>query len=215
MSDKSRQTNLTSWRKKYNIPTNKFLIQKTLQYITSKNWYTNSNKAIKDKFGDNTDLFINILASTSQRNSVGFNVKVATKTLIYHKNNIPIKFKFGIASKQIEKNIDRCFNNEPLGGQKINAFAKALKGDLNSIVIDTWIMHVFNLRRKSPTSCDIRQIKTIINKISKEIELRPAEIQACLWSYAKLELNDSAFKEDNDFSYYLKNMHPDRYIEEM
>lgn len=200
------QTTLKDWRKKYNIPTNKFLKQKVLLYIKSKDWYTNSTRVIREKFGNDSELFINLLASTSQRNSVSFNVKIAIKTLIYHKNNIPIDFKFGIASKQIKKNVDKCFKGDKLGGQKINAFANALKGDLNSIVIDTWMMHVFNLYRKVPTGCDLRNMKKIINKLSLELNLKPAEIQACLWSYAKIELNDSIFKEDNDFSFYLNKI---------
>jgi hypothetical protein len=74
-------------------------------------------------------------------------------------------------------------------------------------------MRVFNLKRRAPTKCDIRQIKTIINKIATELNLYPAEVQACLWSYAKTELNKTNFKEDKDFSFYLKETHPKMYME--
>lgn len=194
---------LTTWRKKYNIPTNKKLKDKALSYQQSKSWYDNSYQRLKICYGQNTELFINLLAVTSPRNSVKRNLALADKALTYYLQGKTIDFSFGLASKQIENNVNKVLQNKSFGGQKVNAFAKALLGDKKQIVIDSWMMKAFNLKRIAPNTNDIKHIKTIINKIAAETNLEPAEVQACLWSYAKNELNDSPFKEDNDFSYYL------------
>ena len=86
----------------------------------------------------------------------------------------------------------------------MNAFIKALSGDLNQVVIDSWMLKAFNIKRQSPLPNDTKHIKTIIKKIAIETNLKPSEAQACLWCYAKTELNDSPFKEDNDFGYYMQ-----------
>lgn len=203
---------LSKWRKKYNVPTNKKLIDKTLFYKDNKDWYTNSLKAIKHKYGVHTNRFIKLLGVTSPRNTVKRNLFLANKTLKYAILNKEVNFSYGIANKQIKNNVDKVLNNKSFGGIKVNAFVKALIGDLNQVVIDTWILKAFNIGASSPRPNDIVHIKTIIDKVSKETNLKPSEVQACLWCYAKTELNDSPFKESNDFSYYLQQTKLNDYI---
>ena len=195
---------LSKWRKKYNVPTNKKLTDKTLLYRQNKDWYISSNKAIRDKYGKQTDLFIKLLGVTSPRNTVKRNLYLADKTLNYFISDKLIDFSYGIANKQIKKNIDKVLSDKPFGGIKVNAFVKALNGDLSQVVIDSWMLKAFNIGAQSPRPNDLIHIKTIVNKIVIETNLQPSEVQACLWCYAKAELNDSPFKEDNDFSYYMK-----------
>jgi len=196
--------NLSEWRHKYNVPTNKKLIEKTLLYIDNRNWYTNSLKAITNKYGVHTDKFIKLLGVTSPRNTVKHNLLLADKTLKYSILNKDIDFSYGIANKQIRRNVDKVLNNRVIGGQKVNAFIKALSGDLKQIVIDSWVLKVFNINRQAPLKNDITHIKTVIDKIAIITKLEPSQVQACLWCYAKTELNDSPFKEDNDFSFYMQ-----------
>jgi len=195
---------LSEWRNKYNVPTNKKLIEKTLFYKENKDWYSNSLKAIKGKYGIHTNRFIKLLGVTSPRNTVKRNLFLANKTLNYSILDKDIDFSYGIANKQILNNVTKVLNDKPFGGVKVNAFVEALAGDLNQVVIDSWILKAFNIGAQSPRPNDLIHIKTIINKIAIETELKPSEVQACLWCYAKAELNDSPFKEDNDFSYYMQ-----------
>ena len=204
--------NLTHWRKKNNTTTNKVLITKTLEYIHNKDWYTKSLKAIQNKYGVHTDIFIDMLAVISPRNTVKRNLLLADKTLKYSILNKEIDFSYGIANKQILNNVNRVLNNKRYSGQKVNKFAAALKGDLSKVVIDSWMLKAFNVNRQSPTKNDIEHITKIISKLSKELDLLPAEIQSCLWCYAKTELNDSPFKEDNDFSFYMQQSRLNDYI---
>ena len=204
--------NLTHWRQKNNTPTNKLLTDKVLEYIYNKDWYTKSLKAIQNKYGVHTDTFIDMLAVISPRTTVKRNLLLADKTLKYSILNKEIDFSYGIANKQIRNNVDKVLNKKPYGGQKVNKFAAALKGNLNKVVIDSWMLKAFNVNRQSPTKNDIEHITRIIDKLSKELDLLPAEVQACLWCYAKTELNDSPFKEDNDFSFYIRQSRLNDYI---
>jgi len=203
---------LSEWRNKYNVPTNKKLIEKTLFYRQNKDWYTKSLKAIQNKYGIHTDKFIKFLGVTSPRNTVKHNLFLADKTLKYSILNKPIDFSYGIANKQIKVNVDKVLNNKPFGGVKVNAFVKALLGDLNQVVIDSWMLKAFNIHAQAPRPNDLKHIKTIIKKIALETNLKPSEVQACLWCYAKAELNDSPFKENNDFSYYMQQTKLNDYI---
>lgn len=195
---------MTTWRNRYNVPTNKYLKDRTKYYIGQKDWYRQSYQAIKNKYGPYTDLFIKLLAATSPRNTVKRNLFLANKTLKYIIDNKTIDFSYGIANKAILNNVNRIIADKPINGPKVRAFSKALSGELDQVVIDSWMLKAFNIKRASPTPNDRVHIKTIINKLSDQMDLEPSEIQACLWSYAKNELNDSPFKEDNDFSYYMK-----------
>ena len=203
---------LSEWRNKYNVPTNKKLIEKTLFYKANKDWYNNSLKAIKCKYGIHTNKFIKLLGVTSPRNTVKRNLYLADKTLKYDILDKDIDFSYGIANKQIKNNVDKVLTNKSFGGIKVNAFVKALQGDLNQCVIDSWMLKAFNIGAQSPRPNDLKHIKTIINKIAIQTNLKPSEVQACLWCYAKAELNDSPFKEDNDFSYYMQQTKLNDYI---
>lgn len=66
------------------------------------------------------------------------------------------------------------------------------------------MLKAFNLKRKTPTKNDIIHINTIIKTIASRLNLKTYEVQACLWSFAKIELNNTSFKAYKDFSYYLK-----------
>lgn len=195
---------LSEWRNKYNVPTNKLLKDKVLYYEENKDWYTNSLKAIKNKHGIHTDKFIKLLGVTSPRNTVKHNLFLASKTLKYSILDKQIDFSYGIANKQIKNNVDKVLSDKPFGGVKVNAFVKALTGDLSQVVIDSWMLKAFNIHAQSPRPNDLIHIKTIITKLATQTNLKPSEVQACLWCYAKAELNDSPFKEDNDFAYYMQ-----------
>jgi hypothetical protein len=203
---------LSEWRQKYNVPTNKKLIEKTLFYKDNKDWYSNSLAAIKHKYGIHTNRFIKLLGVTSPRNTVKRNLFLADKTLKYAILNKDIDFSYGIANKQVLNNVTKVLNNKPFGGVKVNAFVEALTGDLNQVVIDSWMLKAFNIHAQSPRPNDLIHIKTIINKIATETNLKPSEVQACLWCYVKAELNDSPFKEDNDFSFYMQQKQLNDYI---
>jgi len=195
---------IKAWRHKNNIPSIELLTLKTKQYINNKDWYKNSNKLIKKRFKE-YNLFIDILSITSPRTSVKRNCTNAIETYNQVLNNQKLTVQYGLTHANTKRNIDLMLKSNKFKGQKVNSFSNALKlKDNNNIVIDTWMLKAFNLKRKSPLKNDIEHINTTVKTIAKKLNLKPYEVQACLWVYAKSELNNTTVKESYDFSYYLK-----------
>lgn len=202
-----RQKTIETWVKENNVPDIDYLTDKALNYDNNKDWYINSKLAIEKVFKDRTKLFIDILAATSQQNTVEQNFKYAIdafKRVISGQSLI--EQKYGIADHIIKKNIAYARYNWELSGPKISAFARALNGDKNSIVIDTWMLKVFNIKRHAPTKCDRKFISEYIEKIADKIGWANCEVQAALWAYGKVELSDKDYYKDySDYSKYLEN----------
>lgn len=199
------KVDLELWQQENNVPSINLLKEKVKQFKYAMDWYHKSGSYIREIFGSESDLFIDLLAITSQRNSVKNNVICALHAFYSIRHNRPLIKKYGIADKWIKRNINMLLNNKDYSGFKITAFAEALKGNLDSIVLDVWMMKAFNINRQSPTERDRKYISYIIKKLSKKLHMKPAEIQACVWTYAKNELNNTNFGESYDFSYYLKD----------
>jgi len=141
---------------------------------------------------------------TSPLTNVKLNLINTIKTvdnIKYKRTNTII---YGLANKFIKKNLDKYTRIKKFNGIKINNFANSLRLKDGSVTIDTWILKAFNLKRRSPTKYDIKYITKIIKNISDKLGLKTYEVQACLWVYAKTEINGTRFKESHDFSYYLK-----------
>ena len=181
-----------------------FLLDKILKYADNKNWYQNSNKIVKQYYPKDYNLFIDILAITSPLT----NVKLNLLNTIITVDNIKYKRKnnivYGLANKWIKNNLDKYGKTKRFSGIKINNFAKSLRLIDGSVCIDTWMLKAFNLKRDVPTKYDIKYITRIVKNIADKLDMRTYEVQACLWVYAKTELNGTKFKESYDFSYYLK-----------
>ena len=197
--------NLKDWSNKNNIPSTDFLLDKTLKYIDNKDWYLNSNKLIKDFYPKDYNLFIDILSITSPLTNVKLNLTNTIKTvdnIKYKRTNTII---YGLANKSIRTNLDKYNKIKKFSGVKINNFANSLHLKDGSVCIDTWVLKAFNLKRRAPTKYDIKYITRIIKNISDKLDMKTYEVQACLWVYAKTEINGTRFKESHDFSYYLKS----------
>ncbi len=194
---------LTRWARRYKPPSLKFLADRVQEYYRASNWYRQSYHTIKTYLED-PELFIKLLAATSQRNSVKANTAAALDAYRCIQTNTPITKKYGIADKLIKENISRIKQGAPLKGPKIKSFAAALNGDSDKIVIDVWMLRAFNIKRQAPTPLDRYCIQERITQLSNKLNMAPRDVQACLWTWAKTELNNTSFKESYDFSYYLK-----------
>jgi len=183
-----------------------YLTDKVIQYKDNKNWYRDSNKVIKDMFGNDYKDFIYLLAVTSPRNSVNINTLFAIRAYTCIKQNKPHLIKYGICHKTIYGNIKRVSRHDykHVTGIKVRAFIDSLLLKDGSICIDIWMRKVYNIKHVTLSKRDISRITKSINTIAKRLNMYTYEVQACLWSYAKSELNNTQFKEYKDFTYYLK-----------
>ena len=197
--------NLKNWSNKNKTPTVNFLIDKTLKYNSFKDWYLNSNKIVKQYYPKDFNLFIDILSITSPLTNVKLNLINTIKTVDIIKYKRINTIIYGLANKAIRTNLKKYEQTGKFGGVKINNFSGSLRLKDGNVCIDTWILKAFNLKRRAPTKYDVRYITEIIKSISDKLDMKTYEVQACLWVYAKTEINGTRFKESHDFSYYLKS----------
>lgn len=71
---------------------------------------------------------------------------------------------------------------DALKGPKIHAFARAIAGDDEAIVIDVWMMRAAGFdARDAPTTVQYREISSAIRSLATEWRLSPRTMQALLW----------------------------------
>lgn len=196
--------NLKTWANKNKVPTVEYLTSKALKYIEGKDWYLNSNKIIKEYYPKDFNLFIDILSITSPLTNVKLNLTNTIKTVDIIKYKRTNNIIYGLANKGIRTNLAKYNKTGLFGGVKINNFSGSLRLKNGHVCIDTWVLKAFNIKHRSPTKYDIQHITSIVKDISDRLGLKTYEVQACLWIYAKTEINGTRFKESHDFSYYLK-----------
>jgi len=68
-----------------------------------------------------------------------------------------------------------------LNGPKTNAFARAIAGDENAVVIDVWMLRAIGIEKKSPTQSQYKEIAQDVTKVSIELGLTPRTTQALIW----------------------------------
>jgi thermostable 8-oxoguanine DNA glycosylase len=68
-----------------------------------------------------------------------------------------------------------------LKGMKTNAFAKAIAGDENAVVIDVWMLRAVGIEKKSPTPKQYKELADAVTKVSAQLNLTPRTTQALIW----------------------------------
>lgn len=142
-------------------------------------WYTESKRTIEQIFGEGADLFIDLLAATSPRKQVRANWNLAKRLYYAHINGRELPTKGIMPAHQ--GNIDRAFKGESLSGNKVAAFAANLKGDLNRVTIDVWVLRYFKIEKMSLTNKQYFALEKKIQRLAKRNKMQPASYQAMIW----------------------------------
>lgn len=142
-------------------------------------WYTRAGARIRERFGAEADLFCDLLAATSPQTDVVRNVALALDALDRWRRRIPQNPWIGSHGP----NIARACAREPLSGPKVRAFAAALKGDSDAVVVDTWMLRAAGLgtpkRLKKPSS--FRIVHRAIRLVAEAEGLPATQVQARVW----------------------------------
>lgn len=168
-------------------------------YGYARHWYRDANRLINNLFGDDSYLFIDILSALSPQMSISKNWRYAVKIFTQHKAGQQIDYE-GL-SKNHKPNLRRALNREQLSGNKVKAFAENLKGNLDGVTIDTWMLWYFKWfdthpNCKTPHNNQYQQITNKIRQFAKRYNLYPAELQAILWT----AIRDKEGKSYKDFT---------------
>ena len=97
-----------------------------------------------------------------------------------------IKFSLGEHVTALGNNIKMANNALTMGfsslnGQKTNAFAKAIAGNENAVVIDVWMLRALGIEKKSPTQSQYNEMAAAVTKVAMEYGMTPRATQALIW----------------------------------
>ena len=70
---------------------------------------------------------------------------------------------------------------DALNGPKTSAFARALTGDDQAIVVDVWMLRAAGYTKDSPNKTDYAEISAAIRNVSDKMGLSPRTTQALIW----------------------------------
>jgi hypothetical protein len=68
-----------------------------------------------------------------------------------------------------------------LKGLKTNAFARAIAGDTDAVVIDVWMMRAAQMPTDSPNKSQYREVSEATREIAGEFGITPRTAQALIW----------------------------------
>ena len=70
---------------------------------------------------------------------------------------------------------------DALKGLKTNAFARAIAGDTDAVVIDVWMCRAANLDTDSPNITQYRMLSQCVRHVAAEFGITPRTAQALIW----------------------------------
>ena len=68
-----------------------------------------------------------------------------------------------------------------LKGMKTNAFAKAIAGDEQAVVIDVWMLRAVGIERKTPSQSQYAELVSAVKSAAFEVGMTPRAAQALIW----------------------------------
>ena len=97
-----------------------------------------------------------------------------------------IAFSLGHEVKGLGNNLRMAQNSllsgfSALNGLKTNAFARAIAGDTNAVVIDIWMMRAAGMEKDSPNQTEYFELSKAMTDVAKEFGITPRTAQALVW----------------------------------
>lgn len=109
------------------------------------NWFRDCENTFVDIFGrEKLNLVASLFAATSINTSLKSNITLFRKAFYEIQNNLPVGNYMPVMKLQIE----RIRNGEDIRGRKILSFRNAMCGDVNAVVVDTWLARAFEVDKK-------------------------------------------------------------------
>jgi len=146
-----------------------------------RNWYRDASLLLKSRFGQKSDYAADLLAATSIMTSIKSNETLFWKAWTILGNDLPIEGFLPAMRMQLEY----IKSGKPINGRKIRNFADALKGNLDAVVVDRWMMRAFDRTTEKnqdrPSTKDYDFIEQEIVGLSKEVGETTSDIQAMIW----------------------------------
>jgi hypothetical protein len=91
-------------------------------------------------------------------------------------NHVP-----GFKNNMLMANNALKFGYDALKGPKTNAFARAIAGDENAVVIDVWMLRALGIEKKSPTQSQYKEMAKAVTFVAMVHGMTPRAMQALIW----------------------------------
>jgi hypothetical protein len=168
-------------------------------------WYDAAWEEMQRMFGQHAELYANVLAALSPHNGVKGNVTAANKAMamilsgerdLKHPFTVTTAKKAGDGMQAHVDNLNRVLRGEPLEGPKVGPFSRALQGDRNAVVVDTWMMRAFGFTDKANES-EMTFIQQAVTGMAEKLGMDARQVQAAIWTGVKVEREGATtFVED-------------------
>jgi hypothetical protein len=154
------------------------IMQATLGQVEAASvWYYEAQEVAEDVaelLGKSLEVGASVVSAFSPRERWSSNVAKA------------YAFASGKPVKGLSNNLTMANNSLELGfdalkGQKTNAFARAIAGDENAVVIDVWMCKAANVSFDSPNKTQYREMCEAVVSVANEFGLTPRTAQALIW----------------------------------
>jgi thermostable 8-oxoguanine DNA glycosylase len=97
-----------------------------------------------------------------------------------------IAFSLGEKPVGLSNNLRMAENAKFIGydalkGMKTNAFAKAIAGDEQAVVIDVWMLRAVGIEKKTPNQSQYNELANAVKKTAFDYGMTPRAMQALIW----------------------------------
>jgi hypothetical protein len=147
------------------------------QVEEASKWYIDAEKVALE-VARNLDTYLevgaSVVSSFSPRERWSANVTKA------------ISFSLGENVPGFKNNMTMAKNSLTMGfaalkGMKTNAFAKAIAGDEQAVVIDVWMLRAVGIEKKTPNQSSYNELVGAVKKVAFEFGMTPRSMQALIW----------------------------------
>lgn len=140
-------------------------------------WYRDAEEVAEDvarNLDTTLEVGASIVAAFSPRERWSTNV---SKAIAYSMGQRPkgLQNNLTMADSAMVKGFDA------LNGQKTNAFARAIAGDTDAVVIDVWMMRAAQMPSDSPNKSQYNECANAVRVIADEFGITARTTQALIW----------------------------------
>ncbi len=147
------------------------------QVEQASKWYVDAERIaekVADNLGTTLEVGASVVSAFSPRERWSVNVARA------------IAWSLGQEVTCLKNNLVMANNSLTLGfaalkGMKTNAFAKAIAGDEQAVVIDVWMLRAVGIEKKTPGQSQYTDLVNAVKKVAFDFGMTPRSMQALIW----------------------------------
>jgi hypothetical protein len=147
------------------------------QVEQASKWYVDAERIaekVAENLGTTLEVGASVVSAFSPRERWSVNVARA------------IAWSLGQEVACLKNNLVMANNALTLGfaalkGMKTNAFAKAIAGDEQAVVIDVWMLRAVGIEKKTPNQSTYNELVNAVKTVAFEYGMTPRAMQALIW----------------------------------